>query len=215
MPTLAYHATAAAAAANLTKYSEMTTTDYDKTQQITATLARQTTQIARMGTLANASIAQQFICVFQGIPTLITQPTIATDVSHVSIYLAGLGDNIEHLIPVAFPVASLTGYVVTLIAADEVEKYQLPVSEEDPIQLDAPLPTDGGEGTPPGPDRLNFAFDTAADAPKIACIPVLMPLPRRDPCQHLNPLPSRRHSGYQGVPRRPNGGHEQGTGTEE
>jgi outer membrane protein assembly factor BamD (BamD/ComL family) len=61
MPTLAYHAAAA------TKYSEMTTTDYDKTQQITATLARQTTQIARMGTLANASIAQQFICVFQPI----------------------------------------------------------------------------------------------------------------------------------------------------
>jgi hypothetical protein len=45
----------------------------------------------------------------------------------------------------------LTGYVVTLIAADEVEKYHLPVSEEDPMQLEAPPPTDGGEGTPPRP----------------------------------------------------------------
>ena len=112
---------------------------------------------------------------FQGIPTIITQPTIASDASHASIYLAGLGDKIEYLVPVAF--ASLTDYVVTLIAADEVEKYQLPVSEEDPIQLDAPLPTDGGEGTPLGPDCLNFVFDMVADAPKIACVPVLMPLP--------------------------------------
>ena len=69
MPTLAYyHATAAAAATNLTKYFEMTNTDHDKTQQITDTLSHHTTQIARMGALANASTAQQLLCVFQGTP---------------------------------------------------------------------------------------------------------------------------------------------------
>ena len=106
MPTLAYHAstTAAAAVANLTKYSEMMTTDHhNKTQQITGTLSRHTMQIARMGALANASIVQQFICVFQGTPQIITQPKIASDAAHTPIYLAGLGDKIEHLVPVAFP----------------------------------------------------------------------------------------------------------------
>ena len=49
MPTLAYHATAAASAANLTKYSELTTADPNKTQQITGTLSRHTPQLVRMG----------------------------------------------------------------------------------------------------------------------------------------------------------------------
>ena len=177
MPTFAYHASAAAAAANLTKYSELTTADPDKAQQITGTLSRHTSQLIRMGTLGNPSITPQFLCMFQGKPAIISQPTIASDDANTPIYLAGLGDTIEHQVPISLPAAYLTGYVVTLIAANEVEKYHLPVSEEDPMQLEAPPPTDGGEGTPPGPDRLNFPWNTAADAPKIACIPVLMPLP--------------------------------------
>jgi hypothetical protein len=58
MPTIAYHATAAAAAAaaNLTKYSKLTTADPDKTQQITGTLSHHTTQLVRMGILGNPSI---------------------------------------------------------------------------------------------------------------------------------------------------------------
>ena len=48
MPTIAYHATAATAAANLTKYSELTTADPDKAQQITGTLSRHTPQLVRM-----------------------------------------------------------------------------------------------------------------------------------------------------------------------
>ena len=162
MPTIAYHATAAAAAAaaNLTKYSKLTTADPDKTQQITGTLSHHTTQLVRMGILGNPSIAQQFLCMFQGKPAIICHPMIATNDATQPIYLAGLGDTIEHHVPVSLPAAYLTGYVVTLVAANDVATYHLPVSEEDPIQLDAPLPSDGGEGTPPEPDRLNFIFDT-------------------------------------------------------
>ena len=132
MPTFAYHATAAAAAANLTKYSELTTADPDKAQQITGTLSHHTPQLVRMGTLGNPSIAQQFLCMFQGEPTIISQPTIASDDTNTPIYLAGLGESIEHHVPVCLIAAYLTGYFVTLIAADEVEKYQLPEMQVGP-----------------------------------------------------------------------------------
>ena len=160
MPTIAYHATAAAAAANLTKYYELTTANPDKTQQITGTLSRHTTQLVRMGILGNPSITQQILCMFQGKPAIISHPTIATNDATLPIYLAGLGDTIKHYVPVSLTAAYLTGYVVTLVAANDIATYHLPVLEEDPIQLDAPLPSDGGEGTPPEPDRLNFIFDT-------------------------------------------------------
>ena len=52
MPTIAYHATAATAAANLTKCYELTTADPDKTQQITGTLScHDTPQLVRMVSL--------------------------------------------------------------------------------------------------------------------------------------------------------------------
>ena len=129
------------------------------------------------GALANASIVQQFICMHQCNAKLITHATIATDDANTPIYFAGLGDKIENFVPVSFSAAYLTSDVVTLIATNEVELYKLPVSDEDPFQLEDLTPTDGGEGTPPGPNRLQFDFIMAVDAPKMVCCPVLMPLP--------------------------------------
>jgi hypothetical protein len=86
-----------------------------------------------MGILGNPSITQQFLCMFQGKPAIISHPTIATNDATLPIYLAGLGDTIEQHVPVSLPAAYLTGYVVTLVAANDVATYHLPVSEQDPI----------------------------------------------------------------------------------
>ena len=67
-----------------------------------------------MGILGNPSTTQQFLCMFQGEPMIISQPTIASDDTNTPIYLAELGDTIEHHVPVALPAAYLTGYMFHL-----------------------------------------------------------------------------------------------------
>jgi hypothetical protein len=147
--------------------------DAEKANQLTKALTKGTPKAARNALKANNNLTKQLLFVTNGTIGVLTYPTLTTDEANNLRIIGSYGNDIDALAPAAITGELLSHSISALIPKAVANKYDLPRLAADPLELDAPLPSQEG----PGPARLHVMFNEAENAPVIAVIPATFSVP--------------------------------------
>jgi hypothetical protein len=166
-----------AMASDISSFSESFNPDPAKQSRVQSLLAVDSTEADKALALASGLVIQ-YLAVVDGSLRYFTKLCPASNTTGDSIYLAGIGDDINVFSPVSIPQDIFHGHFLALIPKCDAQLLNLPLSPSDPSQLAGPPAPGTTDDTPPDPARLGFGDVTDDNlAPVFALLPTFLPLP--------------------------------------
>jgi hypothetical protein len=172
-----------AMASDIYTFSESFSPDFAKQDRIQHLLSLDSNEANSALALASGLVIQ-YLAIVDGSLRYFTKVCPASNSAGDSIFLAGIGDDLNVLSPVSIPQDIFHGHFLALIPKCDAEVLNLPTSTSDPSQLAGPPAPGATEDTPPDPARLGFGEVTDDNlAPVIALLPTFLPLPPGYSCR--------------------------------
>jgi hypothetical protein len=147
--------------------------DAEKANQLFKALNKGTPNAVRTALKTNSNLTKQLLFVTNGTIGVMTYPTLTTDEVNNLRLIGSYGNEIDALAPAAID-RQLLGHSISVLVPKAVAlKYNLPVLTADPLELEAPPPSQEG----PGPARFHVMFNEPENAPVIAIMPATYSVP--------------------------------------
>ena len=175
-------------------FSECYEPDPTNATAVASTVRSTTDPDDRYAALADPSIASQLAVLWDDKMYTITRPFPATTAGNNSLILGSLTDEVGIPVPVSIPANRFYSWFTSLVPAGTVEQFGLHVATEMPDTLQG-LAVTNAEGVlvtePPSMARLQFgAIEDASQEPRIAALPLCLPLAKGMPAPQGQPLAS-------------------------
>jgi len=162
-----------------TTFSRSYPIDPAKVAWVTKLLRSETHPDVRDGNIANPAYVTQFLVVTGDKVYPFTQPFVATNAANIPMFVGSLSDTIGTLAPTTIPGVRLRGWFTTLVPLAAAQEYDLKFIDGAPPDTIEGPPTAAGlnDGAAPSLARLNYGADADTEEPRIAALPVALPIP--------------------------------------